>query len=431
MIKHLRWKLTLFNTAITGAILAAMTLLCLVVSERNTRETAFQNFYNNLGTVSAYLDGQGAISVTWLRQMESAGHVRIAIRDDGTPLFSEGLRTGAGTSALPFQQAREQAKREYGVDAGRARKAGNCAFVLEGADGGGYFAGLALIPKKDAMLEVDLLYPLARMEQDIRRQRLMVGLAALAAVGLLGIFSWCFTGRMLRPIQENQQRQAHFTAAASHELRTPLAAILSAASAWDRAECMAPSQQAMFADIIRREGARMTRLIGDLLTLASADNQNWEIRPEQAELDMVLLGVYESYLSLAREKGLTLSLELPEENGPAVKIDKDRIVQVLAILLDNALEYTPPLGRVRLGMEWKRDCVRLRVSDSGPGVPDGEKKRIFERFHRAERARSNRSHFGLGLCIAAEIVKLHQGKIWVEDGEKGGAVFVVELPVER
>lgn len=426
MIKHLRWKLTVFNTAITGAILLGMTLLCLFVSEKNTRAGAFQTFSDNLSTVSAYLGGQERLSVTWLQQMESAGHVCISIRDKGTPLFSMGLSAQRDRLAPEFTQVWEQAKREYHLDAGSSRSGGSCAFSLRGEDGGAYFAGLALIPKNGAMLELTLLYPLAEMERGIYRQRLIVCLGALFAIGFLGVFSWCFTGKMLRPIQENQQRQAQFTAAASHELRTPLAAILSAASVLERAE---PDQRALFSDMIRREGQRMTRLIGDLLTLASADTQSWELTPEAVEPDMLLLGVYETYLPLAKEKGLTLSLALPEENVPVLTLDKDRITQVLSILLDNALTYTPCPGCIRLGLVRGRSSARISVADTGPGVPDGEKSRIFERFYRGEKARSGRSHFGLGLCIAAEIVKLHRGKLWVEDADGGGAAFVLELPI--
>lgn len=429
MIKHLRRKLTVFNTAITGAVLLGMTVLCLFISERNARTNAFQNFSDNLAAVSAYLSEQDQLSVTWLRQMESTGHVRIFIRDGGSPLFSMGLQADQGRLTPIFRQVREQARQEYRLDASRLRSGGSCAFSLLGEDGRSYFAGLALLPKENATLELALLYPLSEIEREIHRQRLVVGLGLLVAMGLLGIFSWCFTGKMLRPILENQQRQAQFTAAASHELRTPLASILSATSAWERAECMEPAQQARFSDIIRREGQRMTRLIEDLLTLASADAQSWEITPEAVETDMLLLGVYEDYLPLAKEKGLTLSLVLPEADIPAVPLDKDRITQVLSILLDNALSYTPSPGNIRLGLDLGRDSIRATVSDTGPGVPDEEKQRIFERFYRGGQSRSGRSHFGLGLSIAQKIAALHKGKLWVEDADTGGAVFILELPL--
>ncbi len=429
MIKHLRWKLTAFNTVITGAILVGMTLLCLFISERNTRAQTFQNFSGNLSTVSSYLGERNQLSATWLRQMESSGRFCISIQDGGTPLFSMGLSAERNNLAPEFQQARDRAGSEFDLNSVSARNGGSCAFSLQGEDGTGYFAGVSLVPKNGSMLELVLLYPLAEMESGILRQRLAVCLAALLAIGLLGIFSWCFTGKMLRPIQENQRRQTQFIAAASHELRTPLTAILSAASAWERAECATPAQQTLFSDMIRREGKRMSRLIGDMLTLASADSQSWEVKTETTEPDMLLLMVYETYSPLAKEKGLALSLSLPETDVPALELDKDRMIQVLSILLDNALSYTPAPGRIRLGLQLGKNSLRVTVSDTGPGVPDSEKTRIFERFHRGEEARSNRSHFGLGLCIAAEIVKRHRGKLWVEDAKGGGAEFIVELPL--
>lgn len=429
MVNRLRWKLTAFNTVITGAILVGMTLLCLFISERNTRAQTYQNFSGNLSTVSSYLGVQNQLSATWLRQMESSGRFSISIQDGGTPLFSMGLSAERNNLAPEFQQARDRAVSEFDLSAVSARDGGSCAFSLQGEDGAGYFAGVSLIPKNGSVLELILLYPLNEMENGIHRQRMVVCIAALVAVALLGAFSWCFTGKMLRPIQENQQRQAQFIAAASHELRTPLTAILSAASAWERAECASPAQQTLFSDMIRREGKRMSRLLGDMLTLASADSQSWEVKTEDVELDMLLLTVYETYSPLAQEKGLALSLTLPERDVPVMQLDKDRITQVLSILLDNALAYTPAPGDIRLELGLGRNSARITVSDTGPGVPDREKTRIFERFHRGETARSHRSHFGLGLCIAAEIVKLHKGKLWVEDAKGGGAAFILELPI--
>lgn len=173
----------------------------------------------------------------------------------------------------------------------------------------------------------------------------------------------------------------------------------------------------------------MSRLIGDMLTLANSDSKNWVLQRENVELDMLLLEVYEVQYPQAREKGLTLNLSLYEQNIPTMKLDKDRIIQVLSILLDNARNLTPAPGKIELELTRHRNRVRIRVSDTGPGVPDSEKSKIFERFYRGERSRSSRGHFGLGLCIAAQIVKQHQGRIWVQDAAGGGAEFVVELPI--
>lgn len=142
---------------------------------------------------------------------------------------------------------------------------------------------------------------------------------------------------------------------------------------------------------------------------------------------MLLLECYETFGPQARKKGLRLNLFLPEET-PQILADPDRLSQALSILLDNALCYTPPSGNITLGLQTAGKKVRIFVADSGPGVPDGEKRRIFERFYQSETARSDRNHFGLGLNVAAEIANAHQGKLWVEDNPGGGAVFFLELP---
>ena len=173
----------------------------------------------------------------------------------------------------------------------------------------------------------------------------------------------------------------------------------------------------------------MSRLIGDMLTLSSSDSKAWVLQKQPVELDMLLLEVYEAHYPLAKEQGIALTLSLYEQNVPSMNLDRDRINQVLSILLDNARNHTPAPGKIELELTVHRKNVQIRVSDTGPGVPDDEKRRIFERFYRSEKSRSHRGHFGLGLSIAVEIVKKHNGRIWVQDATIGGAEFVVELPL--
>lgn len=424
MIRNLRLRLAAFNTAVTGAILVSLTVLCLFVAEQNLKANAFSSFTMDLNTTCTYLGQSQRLSADWLRQLEGVGGTLLSIRDGEQPLFSQNLSQDHRDLAEQFVQAREWAAVHNRENLDNPNS--TLTFPMRGSDGENYFAGLARVRKNGGQLDVIALRPLADMEAGIQRQRLVV--AALVTVGLvlLGVFSWMFVGRLLRPILENQQRQAQFVASASHELRTPLTAILSAASAMERAE---DSQRPVFGQMIRREGQRMGRLIQDMLTLASADSHSWELSLAPAEPDMMLLDVYEIFVPMAKEKGLSLRLELPDRDCPAVAMDRDRMEQVLTILLSNALSYTPSPGTVGLRLVLGRSWLRLAVWDTGPGVPNGEKQAIFQRFQRGETARTDRGHFGLGLCIAAEIVKLHRGKIWVEDGKEGGAVFWVELPI--
>lgn len=412
MFDKLRWKLTLFNTAVTGFVMVCLVVLCLSLSEKNTRQQTLKNFTDTAYAVSSYLEVQDQVSDTWLQQMQSDPNLHISISDAGKPLFSMTLAPGNAGLTQEFQSARENAGLRTG-------KRGSKSFYMDG-----YYTVVSQIVKQDSVIELILLYSLEQMEAGIQKQRILVSTAVFVAVILLGIFSWLFTGRMLKPIQENQQRQTEFIAAASHELRTPLAAILSAASAMERTELI---QRSQFSDMIHREVNRMSRLIGDMLTLASSDSKAWMLQKEPVELDMLLLEVYEAQYPLAKEQGIALTLSLYEQDIPVMKLDKDRIAQVVSILLDNARNHAA--GIIELELAVHRNRVQIRVSDNGPGVPDSEKKQIFERFYRSEKSRSDRGHFGLGLSIAAEIVKKHHGRIWVQDATIGGAEFVVELPV--
>lgn len=423
MIGSVRGKLTAFNTAVTAVILLAMTLLCLFVSEQDTRQQTLQNFHNSMNTLTAYLSSQDTMSSQWLRLVEGAGNVALFISDNGKPLFS--MRRGQEDLSSQFQQVRSRAKSDYDLYADKSCAGKSCSFVMEGEGGDDYIGGLAVVAKENSVMELMMVFSLEGMNRSIVRQRMVVFLGVALAVAALWMFSWYFTGRMLRPIRESRQRQIEFTAAASHELRTPLAAILSAASAMDQAE---GAQRSYFLQQIQGEGQRMSRLIGDLLTLSSGDSQNWEIHRAPADPDMVLLEIYERYLPLAKKAGLALEICVPQEQIPEISMDRERICQVLNILMDNALAYTPAPGQVLLGLEAGKRHLRFFVSDSGAGVPEGERKEIFQRFHRGQKERSDRSHFGLGLSIAAQIVEHHGGKLWVQDGRLGGAEFVLELP---
>ena len=172
----------------------------------------------------------------------------------------------------------------------------------------------------------------------------------------------------------------------------------------------------------------MSSLINDMLTLSNSDNHNFPIRPKEVELDTLLMNTYEAFEPVARKKSQTLSITLPDTSVPVCMADDERISQVLSILLHNAISYTPAGGQIELSLQYKKSRFYLTVSDTGIGIPDEDKKKIFDRFYRAEKSRSTKGHFGLGLSIAAEIIKFHHGTITVSDNPGGGSIFTVMLP---
>ena len=409
-------RLTLFNTAVTGTVLIVLTILCLVISERNMKDSAFQNLVNHQNRAINALYREDQVRLSWLREFENTDGTTLCIWDQGRPLFSENLNR----ELVDFEHAREQARKDD-------RNPGESVqFTVKGQEN--YYAGYSLISKQQGELEVVLLYPLTDLEGKITRERWIVWTGVVSALGFLILFSWSFTGGMLRPIEENQRKQAEFVAAASHELRTPLAGILSAAEAMEKGS---PEDQRRFFGILRQEGQRMARLIGDMLSLASGDSGRWDIAFMRTEPDMLLLSVYEIFVSRAKEKGLKLCISLPEETVPEISLDSERMEQVLGILLENAMSYTPAPGTIALSLSVEKNRVCFAVSDSGPGIPDEDKKRVFDRFYRKEPERSDHAHFGLGLSIASEIVDRMGGRLWVEDASLGGAAFYMEFNAEK
>lgn len=257
-------------------------------------------------------------------------------------------------------------------------------------------------------------------------QRLAFSGAAFLEILALSICSWFFTGRMITPLEKSRQEQTEFIAAASHELRSPLAVILSGISAMKKAD---PKEQEHFLSVIEKEGTRMSLLINDMLSLSNADNHSWKMHPVSCELDTLLLDTYEKYEPLMQDHHMKFFIELPEEEIPPCPCDPERISQVLGILLDNAISYVPENGKIILSLSQTETHFLIRVKDNGPGIPDSAKTSVFRRFYRADSARNNRQHFGLGLCIAYEIISLHKGTISVLDTPGGGSTFQISLPL--
>ncbi len=252
------------------------------------------------------------------------------------------------------------------------------------------------------------------------------GLVVLGVAALLGL-CWVLAGRAMAPVEASQRRQAEFVAAASHELRAPLAVIRTSASAL-RVE---PERANALTDGIERECARMARLVEDLLSLAGMDAGTWSIRRERVDLDTLLLETADDFYPIARRKGQTLALEVPDEPLPSVTGDPQRLRQILSVLLDNACSYTPEGGTITLSGAAEGRWACLRTADTGPGIGPEHLPHIFDRFYRADAARTGKGHFGLGLSIARELARLHGGELSVERTGSGHRVFAPPAPVKE
>ena len=259
----------------------------------------------------------------------------------------------------------------------------------------------------------------------------------LLGIAALFLVSWYFVGKSLEPVEVSRKRQNEFIAAASHELRSPLAVIESSVTAIAAAEesSAAPrsaeclEKQTQYLKNIRAECSRMAALVGDMLLLASTDAGSWSVKRETVDMDTLLIETYELYEPVCRSSGIRLFLDLPEETLPHITGDSFRLKQLLTILLDNAVSYTPEDRGITISAVVNGKELTISVADQGCGIPPEARAHIFDRFYRGDSSRTDKRHFGLGLSIAKELAVLHGGRISVGETEGGGATFWIKLPV--
>ena len=426
MFQTFRIRLTILCSTVSALILAVLNFLCLSISETGNRRQEEAAFQAGLNTFYQNLQQQTILSHSRIRQIEHSNQLYLRIYDNGTPLLYQNYSEDEEVEML-LDLASETAAADYNIQIRTASAPKSYIyhkeFPLENDGRAAFLASAALISHNGGTLSVLAVHPLTRLQMQLggfRRSFLLADLAALAA---LTIFYWFFIRQMLKPLQENRQKQTRFIAAASHELRSPLTVILSNVDAVKHGSLPADQQ---FLDTLTEEGQRMSHLISDMLQLANADNHSWSMQFSVPEIDTLLLQTWEAFEPLARHKQLQWEIRLPEKTPVYCRCDAERFRQLLSILIDNAFSYTPPGGKVCLALENGPD-IRISVSDNGPGIPDEQKKAVFERFYCADPSHKDKAHFGLGLCIAQEIVTLHKGKLLLTDTPGGGATFTVIL----
>lgn len=268
--------------------------------------------------------------------------------------------------------------------------------------------------------------PLGPLHHTMARILTSLAVTSVLALALAAAGGYFLASRALIPIGQALARQRNLVADASHELRTPLSIIRTGLDVL-RGEAVAlnaPQRETL--ETVAAESRRMGELLDDLLTLARADSGQLEL--ERAERDVVPIAreALSRARVLAQEKGLEVRDRLPP--SLIASVDPRRLHQLLTILLDNAVKYTDD-GWVELSASADPHHLHLAVTDTGPGIPAEDRRRIFDRFYRGGRAR-HQTGAGLGLAIAHWIATAHGGSIAVRDGTGGrGTTFLVSLPL--
>ncbi len=237
--------------------------------------------------------------------------------------------------------------------------------------------------------------------------------------------------QMLRQLEDAYLRlrsalvaQRRFVADASHELRTPLTTIRGNVGLLLKRDDITSEDRVAALNDIAGESERMSRMVQDLLTLARAD-AGYHL--EMAPID--LLPIAQEVSRQAQTLQPARRIELLDGAPAPVEGNADAIKQLLWILIDNAFKHTPDSGRIQLRLDTEQGGARLMVLDDGPGIPQEDLERIFERFFQSDASRSGEGT-GLGLAIARWIAREHRGQVTAANNPQGGAAFTVEFPIE-
>lgn len=255
-----------------------------------------------------------------------------------------------------------------------------------------------------------------------------LGIISILFIGLSIWLGYYMSGKAMIPIVNAFQRQKDFVTNASHELRTPLSILQSSIEVIEAEEREKLSNFSLqiFHDM-KDELKRMTKLIYDLLLLARFDANTISLTKEKFALAPIIDEWMRKCRMLTEEKNITCDANVREH--VTIYGDKERIAQLLFILLDNAIKYNVENGKITITVRDDKSKVEIEVSDTGIGIPPEHQPFIFERFYRVDQSRSrNQQGNGIGLSIAKWIVDAHHGTITVESKVGEGSRFVITLP---
>jgi heavy metal sensor kinase len=277
------------------------------------------------------------------------------------------------------------------------------------------------------------LQPVAAMATQARGMgaaNLHARLAVLNPRDELGQLAVTFN-QLLERLEESFERQKRFMADASHELRTPVAILHGETEVTLSRADRSPEEYRETLGILKDESQRLATIVEDLFTLTRADAGQYPLQLQSVYLDELAADVMRRARSLAMAKKITLSAAIDPELP--IEADEALLRRMLLNLLDNAIKYTPAGGQIALQCRRQGDDYTLSVSDTGTGIPAELQTRIFERFFRADKARSrsegDSGGAGLGLSIARWIAEAHHGRLELTKSDATGTTFTAWLPV--
>ena len=395
MIRHLRWKVVATNMLLISLVLLAVFAAVFFISRDNYRKNVQQQLYQALEQGDYGISQPGVDSIPcFVAEVYGSGTVRVA----GNSYYdlSDETRLADIVTAALHRTADSGTLDEYHLRYLRQTGYATTAIAFT-----------------DTYLEYTSL------------RTLLSACSLVGSVALVVLFlcSYLLSGVVTKPVGAAWAQQEQFLSDASHELKTPLTVILSSADLLRRSA--APEQEA-YIDNIQAESRRMRSLVEDMLTLFHAQKSAGTLPDTTADVSETAVTAALRFEPVAFEAGHLLEYDITP--GLSVRGDGAKLGQALAVLLDNAVKYAAPGTPIQLDAARQGSRAVLAVTNRGEDIPADKLPHIFDRFYRADEARTDGSSFGLGLAIAKAIVDAHRGTIRCESG--GGVTrFIISLPL--
>lgn len=426
-VQKAKIRLVLLYSISMGVILTIALLAVFLMNYREQKQNKSRIFQNTVTNVYMKLSSDATISNTWLTEMESSNEMILHIVDGGKTLLQWGSWVPdkeRKTEVGKIEKLAKEDKMLLNVRPVSQQEGYYRFYKSENEQGNAYYAVAFVIPYGKQYRSAIVIQYFTKEDQGFNQLKMVFLIIEILGILCMVILNLIYVKFIMKPVEESKRLQTEFIAAASHELKAPLTVIRTSASAIKTI----PEKSEHYITTIGEECNRMSSLVDDLLILSSTETKSWRMVMEKLELDTLLLDIYEEVLPVCKEANIGLTISLPDTLLPPINADSKRLKQIILILLNNAIQYSKSVKPILLYAYTSKHYVFIQVIDYGIGITDEEKEAVFQKFYQVDSSHHDRKHYGLGLSIARELVKMHRGLLLLEDTQGGGCTFTIKLP---
>ncbi len=434
MLKPLSKKLnTLFITTIMLIITSIMIILCKnhIRIEQSNEIIFFQRMVTQM--MYQLEDGSQGFEPIVNSYYEYTHPIFCHIQDSSGKMVYQtdsGFPTDAGTLLGRFRIQAGKEQTTILTDDNKPTTEQSGIFEFCGTGNDSYLGTLAtIVLPNGTTYQLSLIYRQQSLSDILTGQALLYLFLWIVSLIAVIVISRLLIKKALKPTEIMLKSQKDFIASASHELKSPLAVILANAEKLEQLQ-IDHTEFKKSVKILDKECMRMSKLVRDMLLLASSDAKSWTLCKNSIDIDTLLISLYETYEPICIHNKICLRLEISEASYPKFYADEERLFQILTIYMDNAIHHSVNNKQIDIKTGVTAKHITFFVADHGKGIHEDDKPYIFNRFYCADKSRTDKSNFGLGLSIADELAKMMDGNVGCKDTDGGGATFFVTLPLK-